>query len=543
MSKKTKQEKQEKQENPQDDTVLEESKLIKRLDRLSDKLNKNNEYPVVGYMGDYTADVDRRLSTGVAVVDHQLGGGLPLGRSIEIYGLESSGKTTLSEAAIIACQKQGGLAVKIDAENSHHQGRFKAMGGNPGKLLVIQPKTLEDAVSTLLECVEEIDQARQKGELDPEAPILIVYDTLHASGTEKFIETGNLYQGGMAEKARLIQAMFRFCTMWLPHNHACFLIINQVTHAVGSYGAPETTSGGNALRHYPSIRIRTKKLKDPYLADPGDKNSIIGSLTEVAIRKNKVDPPGLPVTVPIRFKTGCDNLQASYLALLEWGCIAKPNRKKQSLLYGGQEVAFWPKTFRDSLSETIPDYEQVLDTMVVRRTWWCPITIDGKPRLQFPSITDGTLALSMQGVWKMDGVEGAASPASSDNPLERQAAEAVTAYVQQALEVIKTFLPAGTTLAAPYELMLGRLDTAKARKASEQLNTLYAASQEAIQAVYTPPATAEEPSDDTPQTDPYTPGRGSGGRRGDRRCGYFSRDGTGNPLGSDDTPRNPSQSL
>ena len=482
MSKKNKQEKQENQ----DDTVLEESKLIKRLDRLSDKLNKNNEYPVVGYMGDYTADVDRRLSTGIAVVDHQLGGGLPLGRSIEIYGLESSGKTTLSEAAIIACQKQGGLAVKIDAENSHHQGRFKAMGGNPGKLLVIQPKTLEDAVRTLLECVEEIDQARQKGELAPDAPILIVYDTLHASGTEKFIETGNLYQGGMAEKARLIQAMFRFCTMWLPHNHACMLIINQVTHAVGAYGAPETTSGGNALRHYPSIRIRTKKLKDPYLADPSDKNSILGSLTEVTIRKNKVDPPGLPVTVPIRFKTGCDNIQASYLALLEWGCIAKPARKKQNLLYGGHKMNFWPREFRDVLTQAVQDMgqdpEQALNTMVLRRTWWCPYTLDGQVQLQFPSMADGAMA------------------PPSDNPLEQQAAEAVTAYVQQALATIHTFLPAGTILASPYELMLSRLDTAKARKALDQLNALYAASQEAIQAVYTPPAAAEEPSDDTPTT-------------------------------------------
>lgn len=215
------------------------------------------------------------ISTGSLTLDAALGiGGLPVGRIIEIYGPESSGKTTLTLHAIANCQKKGGTAAFIDAEHALDPGYARKLGVNVDELLVSQPDTGEQAL-------EIADTLVASGAIN-----LVVIDSV-AALTPKAEIDGDMGDSHMGLQARLMSQALRKLTGNIKRSNSTVIFINQLRMKIGvMFGNPETTTGGNALKFYSSVRldIRAKKV-----IAKGDE--VIGKETQVKVVKNKMAPP------------------------------------------------------------------------------------------------------------------------------------------------------------------------------------------------------------------------------------------------------------
>jgi recombination protein RecA len=215
------------------------------------------------------------ISTGAPSLDIALGiGGFPKGRVVEIYGPESSGKTTLSLHAVAECQRKGGVAAFIDAEHALDVTYAKKLGVNVEELLVSQPDTGEQAL-------EITDMLVRSGSVD-----IVVVDSVAALVPKAEIE-GEMGDTHVGLQARLMSQALRKLTGNLSRSNTCLIFINQLRMKIGvMFGNPETTSGGNALKFYASIRLdvrRTGQIKDG--------ENTIGSRTRVKVVKNKCAPP------------------------------------------------------------------------------------------------------------------------------------------------------------------------------------------------------------------------------------------------------------
>ena len=215
------------------------------------------------------------ISTGSVSLDNALGvGGLPKGRIIEIYGPESSGKTTLALHAIANAQKQGGIAVLIDAEYAFDANYAKNLGVDIDNLLVSQPDTGEQAL-------EIADTLVRSGAVD-----IIVIDSVAALVPAAEIE-GEMGDSHMGLQARLMSQALRKLTGILSKSKTCLIFINQLRMKIGvMFGNPETTTGGNALKFYASVRIDVRRI-----AAIKDGENIVGNRTKAKVVKNKVAPP------------------------------------------------------------------------------------------------------------------------------------------------------------------------------------------------------------------------------------------------------------
>jgi recombination protein RecA len=215
------------------------------------------------------------ISTGSISLDNALGvGGLPKGRIIEIYGPESSGKTTLALHAIANAQKQGGVAVLIDAEYAFDANYAKNLGVDIDNLLVSQPDTGEQAL-------EIADTLVRSGAID-----IIVIDSVAALVPAAEIE-GEMGDSHMGLQARLMSQALRKLTGILSKSHTCLIFINQLRMKIGvMFGNPETTTGGNALKFYASVRIDVRRI-----AAIKDGDNVVGNRTKAKVVKNKVAPP------------------------------------------------------------------------------------------------------------------------------------------------------------------------------------------------------------------------------------------------------------
>jgi len=248
---------------------------LKALQATLDRLDKTFGKGAVMKLGDSPIqDVDV-IPTGSLTLDVALGvGGFPKGRVVEIYGPESSGKTTLAIHAIAECQKQGGIAAFIDAEHAFDQFYAKALGVDVDNLLISQPDNGEQAL-------EIADNLIRSGAID-----LIVIDSVAALTPRAEIE-GEMGDSQMGLQARLMSKALRKLTGSINKAGTCCIFINQLREKIGvMFGNPETTTGGNALKFYSSIRIdirRSSAIKD------GDQ--ILGNRTRVKVVKNKVAPP------------------------------------------------------------------------------------------------------------------------------------------------------------------------------------------------------------------------------------------------------------
>jgi recombination protein RecA len=267
MSKETKDQKQVKE------NVNKEK--LKALQLTIDKLEKIYGKGTIMKMGDSPIEQVEVIPTGSLGVDIALGiGGLPKGRVIEIYGPESSGKTTLTLHAIAEVQKAGGIAAFIDAEHAFDRNYAEKLGIDTENLLISQPDNGEQA----LEIAENLIRS---GAID-----IIVIDSVAALTPKSEIE-GEMGDSKMGLHARLMSQALRKLTGTINKTGCCCIFINQLREKIGvMFGNPETTTGGNALKFYASIRIDIRRI-----GQIKDGDTVIGNRTRVKIVKNKVAPP------------------------------------------------------------------------------------------------------------------------------------------------------------------------------------------------------------------------------------------------------------
>jgi recombination protein RecA len=226
-------------------------------------------------MGDRTNDSIETISTGSLGLDIALGvGGLPRGRVIEIYGPESSGKTTLTLQVIANCQKNGGTAAFVDAEHALDPTYAQKLGVNVDDLLVSQPDTGEQAL-------EIADMLVRSGAVD-----IVVVDSVAALTPKAEIE-GEMGDSHVGLHARLMSQALRKLTANIKKSNCLVIFINQIRMKIGvMFGNPETTTGGNALKFYASVRLDIRRIG---AVKKGEE--VIGSETRVKVVKNKVAPP------------------------------------------------------------------------------------------------------------------------------------------------------------------------------------------------------------------------------------------------------------
>ncbi len=248
---------------------------LKALQLTMEKLDKTYGKGTVMKLGDAPIEEMEVISSGSVTLDIALGvGGYPKGRIVEIYGPESSGKTTLAIHAIAECQKAGGIAAFIDAEHAFDQFYAQKLGVNVNELLISQPDNGEQAL-------EIADNLIRSGAVD-----LVVIDSVAALTPKAEIE-GEMGDSQMGLQARLMSKALRKLTGSISKAKCTCIFINQLREKIGvMFGNPETTTGGNALKFYASVRIDIRRA-----AQIKDGEDVTGNHIRVKVVKNKVAPP------------------------------------------------------------------------------------------------------------------------------------------------------------------------------------------------------------------------------------------------------------
>ena len=281
---------------------------LKALQATIDKIEKDYGKGTIMKLGDQPEwDAAQVIPSGSIALDHALGiGGYPKGRIIEIYGPESSGKTTLAIHAIAEAQKSGGIAAIIDAEHAFDRTYAKSLGVDLETLLISQPDNGEQAL-------EIADNLIRSGAID-----IVVIDSVAALTPKAEIE-GEMGENKVGLQARLMSQALRKLTANISKTNTCCIFINQLREKIGiMFGNPETTTGGNALKFYASVRLdirRTTQIKDGEEA--------LGNHVKVKVVKNKMAPPFKKAEFDIVFGEGISHSSELVDLGVELGIITK----------------------------------------------------------------------------------------------------------------------------------------------------------------------------------------------------------------------------
>jgi len=285
------------------------------------------------------------IPSGSRLLDEALGiGGYPRGRVVEIYGPESSGKTTLALHAVAEAQKAGGIAAFIDAEHAMDPSYAKKLGVNIDELWISQPDSGEQA----LEIAESLVRS---GAMD-----IIVIDSVAALTPQAEID-GDMGDSHMGLQARLMSQALRKLTGLLAKSNTTIIFINQIRMKIGvMFGNPETTTGGNALKFYASVRIDVRKIET--LSRGAD--DIYGNRVRIKVVKNKVSPPFKKVELDLLFGEGISYIASVLDAALKYELIDKSGSWYS---YNGEKIGQGREKTLDFLKDN-PDIVSTLDTQL-----------------------------------------------------------------------------------------------------------------------------------------------------------------------------------
>lgn len=326
---------------------------LKALQATLDKIEKDFGKGTIMKLGDQPQWEASTIPSGSIALDHALGiGGYPRGRVIEIYGPESSGKTTLAIHAIAEAQKTGGIAAIIDAEHAFDRTYAKKLGVNVDTLLISQPDNGEQAL-------EIADSLIRSGAID-----IIVIDSVAALTPKAEIE-GEMGDSKMGLQARLMSQALRKLTANISKTNTCCIFINQLRDKIGvMFGNPETTTGGNALKFYATIRLDVRKVTQ--LKDGEDAT---GNRTRVKVVKNKMAPPFRKAEFDILFGEGISRIGEIIDLGVEFDIIKKSG---SWFSYGESKLA----QGRDAVKQLLTDNPELA------------AEIEGKIREAMKTVTD-----------------------------------------------------------------------------------------------------------------------------------------------------------
>ena len=328
---------------PQDNSESKAEKL-KALQLTLDKIDKSYGKGTIMKLGDHAIENLPCISSGSLGLDLALGiGGYPRGRVVEIYGPESSGKTTLAIHAIAEAQKKGGIAAFIDAEHAFDRFYAENLGVDVNNLYISQPDNGEQAL-------EVADQLIRSGAID-----IIVIDSVAALTPKAEIE-GDMGDSKMGLHARLMSQALRKLTSVIDKTSTTVVFINQLRDKLGvMFGNPETTTGGNALKYYASVRLDVRRI-----GQIKDGDSVVGNRTRVKIVKNKVAPPFRSAEFDIMFGEGISKIGE----IIDMGVECEIIKKSGSWFsYGETKLA----QGRDAVKALLKDNEELREESCKRR--------------------------------------------------------------------------------------------------------------------------------------------------------------------------------
>lgn len=313
---------------------------LKALQAAMAKIEKDFGKGSIMRMGDEQVEDVEVIPTGSIGLDAALGvGGYPRGRIIEIYGPESSGKTTLAIHAIAEVQKQGGIAAFIDAEHAFDRFYAAKLGVDVDNLLISQPDNGEQAL-------EIADQLIRSSAVD-----MLVVDFVAALTPKKEIE-GDMGDSAVGLQARLMSQALRKLTSTISKTNTCCIFINQLREKIGvMFGNPETTTGGNALKFYASVRLDIRKVTNIKNGD-----QILGSQTRVKVVKNKVAPPFRKAEFEITFGEGISKIGEIVDLGVDYGIIQKSG---SWFSYNGTKLA----QGRDATKQMLKDNPELAEEL------------------------------------------------------------------------------------------------------------------------------------------------------------------------------------
>ena len=313
---------------------------LKALQAAMAKIEKDFGKGSIMRMGDEQVEDVEVIPTGSIGLDAALGvGGYPRGRIIEIYGPESSGKTTLAIHAIAEVQKQGGIAAFIDAEHAFDRFYAAKLGVEVDNLLISQPDNGEQAL-------EIADQLIRSSAVD-----MLVVDSVAALTPKKEIE-GDMGDSAVGLQARLMSQALRKLTSTISKTNTCCIFINQLREKIGvMFGNPETTTGGNALKFYASVRLDIRKVTNIKNGD-----QILGSQTRVKVVKNKVAPPFRKAEFEITFGEGISKIGEIVDLGVDYGIIQKSG---SWFSYNGTKLA----QGRDATKQMLKDNPELAEEL------------------------------------------------------------------------------------------------------------------------------------------------------------------------------------